>query len=336
MSIAWIFPGQGSQSVGMGHDLMDLGAEQMQQAEAILGWSLLDLTETELAQTTYAQPALFLVSAILTDILLARGHYPVCVAGHSLGEYSALYAAGVLDFSTTLNLVHQRAALMAQGSPGGMTAVIGFDRAHLEELCAATPGVTLANDNSPDQVVITGDSAAMAAVVAALKPKRAVPLAVSGAFHSPFMATAAQAFSQLLDPLPFSDPASLVFIPQGITMLAYGVAAIVAAIYQWLTVIWDVGGGYNEFDLRSNRATIVRYGYPGKNRLVKLTYGLDEIVGVRVEIKEGLNPKRALYLRIKGRGDIPLTRVGQPLSLAAIENQAAELARFLNVSLEGI
>jgi hypothetical protein len=136
--------------------------------------------------------------------------------------------------------------------------------------------------------------------------------------------------------LPFSDPASLVFIPQGITMLAYGVAAIVAAIYQWLTVIWDVGGGYNEFDLRSNRATIVRYGYPGKNRLVKLTYGLDEIVGVRVEIKEGLNPKRALYLRIKGRGDIPLTRVGQPLSLAAIENQAAELARFLNVSLEGI
>jgi [acyl-carrier-protein] S-malonyltransferase len=260
MSIAWIFPGQGSQSVGMGHDLMDLGAEQMQQAEAILGWSLLDLTETELAQTTYAQPALFLVSAILTDILLARGHYPVCVAGHSLGEYSALYAAGVLDFSTTLNLVHQRAALMAQGSPGGMTAVIGFDRAHLEELCAATPGVTLANDNSPDQVVITGDSAAMAAVVAALKPKRAVPLAVSGAFHSPFMATAAQAFSQLLDPLPFAparipiysnataaptqDPQQIKHnLKQQMTAGVRWRETVLAMAAAGVTTTWEVGSG---------------------------------------------------------------------------------------------
>ncbi|MEN9206179.1 MAG: photosystem I assembly protein Ycf4 [Thermostichales cyanobacterium SZTDM-1c_bins_54] len=136
--------------------------------------------------------------------------------------------------------------------------------------------------------------------------------------------------------LPFSDPASLLFIPQGITMLAYGVAALLAALYQWLTVLWDVGGGYNEFDQRTQQATIVRYGFPGQNRLVKLTYGFDEIVGLRVQIKEGLNPKRALYLRVKGRGDIPLTRVGQPLTLAEIENQAAELARFLNVPLEGI
>ncbi|GAB4217695.1 MAG: photosystem I assembly protein Ycf4 [Synechococcales cyanobacterium] len=136
--------------------------------------------------------------------------------------------------------------------------------------------------------------------------------------------------------LPFSDPASLMFIPQGITMLLYGTAAILAALYQWLTIVWDVGGGYNEFDQRTATATIVRYGYPGKNRLVKLTYAFSEIVGLRVEIKEGLNPKRAVYLRVKGRGEIPLTRVGQPLALAELENQAAELARFLNVTLEGI
>ncbi|MEN9206180.1 MAG: ACP S-malonyltransferase [Thermostichales cyanobacterium SZTDM-1c_bins_54] len=204
MKIAWIFPGQGSQAVGMGQDLAEVGAEHLHQAQEILGWSLLDLTETELAQTTYTQPALFLVSAILTDLLLGRGHGPDCVAGHSLGEYSALYAAGVLDFPTTLHLVQQRATLMAQGSPGGMTAVIGFDRQRLEELCAATVGVTIANDNSPDQVVITGDKGAIEQVVAALQPKRAVPLPVSGAFHSPFMARAAEQFNQILAGIPFA------------------------------------------------------------------------------------------------------------------------------------
>jgi hypothetical protein len=136
--------------------------------------------------------------------------------------------------------------------------------------------------------------------------------------------------------LPFSDPASLVFIPQGIAMLFYGVLGFLAGLYQWLSLYWNLGGGYNEFNRRTQKITLVRQGFPGKNREVRLEYDFAEVQSLRVELREGLNPRRAIYLRVKGRGDIPLTGVGQPPSLAEIENQAAEIARFLNVSLEGI
>lgn len=136
--------------------------------------------------------------------------------------------------------------------------------------------------------------------------------------------------------LPFADPTQLIFIPQGIAMGFYGVVALVLAIYLWLIISWNVGGGYNEFDKDANQLTIFRCGFPGKNRFIRIEHPLDQVLAVRVEIKEGLNPKRALYLKLKGRSDVPLTRVGQPLPLSELENQGAELARFLQVPLEGL
>jgi len=136
--------------------------------------------------------------------------------------------------------------------------------------------------------------------------------------------------------LPFSDPTQLYFVPQGLVMGFYGVAALLLATYLWLVVIWDVGGGYNEFNRDTGNARIFRWGFPGKNRQIDVTHKLEDIQAIRVDLREGVNPKRALYLRIKGKGDIPLTRVGQPLPLSALENQGAELARFLGVPLEGL
>lgn len=136
--------------------------------------------------------------------------------------------------------------------------------------------------------------------------------------------------------LPFTDPTQLIFIPQGIAMGFYGVAALGLATYLWLIVLWDVGGGYNEFSKADNQITIRRSGFPGENRTIQIQHPLEDVLAVRVDIREGLNPKRALYLRIKGRPEIPLTRVGQPIPLSELENQGAELARFLQVPLEGL
>ncbi|MEM9948058.1 MAG: photosystem I assembly protein Ycf4 [Cyanobacteria bacterium P01_D01_bin.36] len=137
--------------------------------------------------------------------------------------------------------------------------------------------------------------------------------------------------------LPFSDlPAQLVFIPQGIAMGFYGTAALLLCTYLSLIISWNVGSGFNKFDKTAGEAQIFRRGFPGKNREIDLRYPLADVLSVRAEIKEGLNPKRVLYLKVKGKGDIPLTRVGQPISLADLENQGAELARFLQVPLEGL
>jgi hypothetical protein len=133
-----------------------------------------------------------------------------------------------------------------------------------------------------------------------------------------------------------SDPTDLQFIPQGIALTFYGVAGSLVSLYLWLVILWDVGGGYNEFNKNTNKVKIFRWGYPGKNRRIELEHNLNEIEAVKAEIKEGLNPKRSLYLQIKGRRNIPLTRVGEPLSLSELENRGAELARFLGVPLEGI
>lgn len=136
--------------------------------------------------------------------------------------------------------------------------------------------------------------------------------------------------------LPFADPTQLIFIPQGIAMGFYGIAALALATYLWLLITWDVGGGYNEFDKGTDKVRISRSGFPGKDRRILIEHPLAEVMAVRVDIKEGINPKRALYLRLKGRPDIPLTRVGQPIALSDLENQGAELARFLQVPLEGL
>ena len=206
---AWVFPGQGSQAIGMGIDLLDLSAAKVkfQQAEEILGWSIPEICQTEekLSRTLYTQPCLYVIESILADLMRQQGRQPDLVAGHSLGEYVALYAAGVFDFESGLRLVKQRAELMDQVTGGMMIAVLGFNREKLENAIAQTPDVVLANDNSDGQVVISGTPEATQAVIDQVKPKRHLTLNVSGAFHSPFMATAAAEYEKLLASVPFAD-----------------------------------------------------------------------------------------------------------------------------------
>ena len=194
----------------MGVDLLaiDSAKKTFDRAAEILGWSVVDICqndEVKLANTRYTQPCLYVVEGILVDLLKQQGLTPDVVAGHSLGEYVALYAAGVFDFETGLQLVKRRAELMALASEGGMTALLGFDRSQLEAAIANTPDVVIANDNSAAQVVISGTVAGIATVVSQIKVKRAIPLNVSGAFHSPMMATAATEFGHLLAAIDFDD-----------------------------------------------------------------------------------------------------------------------------------
>ena len=217
MTLAWVFPGQGSQKLGMAAAVLELpGARQrFDQASALLGRDLLAICAGEgleaagepsdLNDTRNTQPALFVLESLLAEALLAQGRRPALVAGHSLGELVALHVAGVFDFATGLALMQRRSTLMAAAGGGAMTAVMGFERAELDALVAATAGVVIANDNSSAQVVLSGTPEAVAAVSSQLRCKRAVPLAVSGAFHSPFMAEAAAAFAADLEQVPFAD-----------------------------------------------------------------------------------------------------------------------------------
>lgn len=207
---AWVFPGQGSQSVGMGVDLLetDLAQQRFAQAEDILGWSVPEVCQSEddkVSSTLYTQPCLYVVESILADLLFAQGIAPDFVAGHSLGEYVALYAAKVFEFDAGLKLVKRRSELMSQASEGMMAALMGFKRPELDELLASTEGAVLANDNSPGQVVISGTPEAVQAVMDTIKAKRKVALKVSGAFHSPLMADAASEYQPILDSVPFQD-----------------------------------------------------------------------------------------------------------------------------------
>lgn len=207
---AWVFPGQGSQAIGMGTDLIDLpGAkDKFEQAEQILGWSVLEICQKEeekLSRTLYTQPCLYVVESILVDAMRDRGQQPDLVAGHSLGEYVALYAAGVFDFEAGLRLVKRRAELMDATAGGVMAALIGFNRDQLEQQIQQTPDVVLANDNSSAQVVISGTPTAVEELLGNIKAKRVVRLNVSGAFHSPLMETAATEFQKVLESVTFAD-----------------------------------------------------------------------------------------------------------------------------------
>jgi [acyl-carrier-protein] S-malonyltransferase len=207
--IAWVYPGQGSQSIGMANHLLEVGQAKFAQAQEILGWSVVDMCNSSidtLSQTQFTQPCLYTISAILTDQLKQEGQMPHLVAGHSLGEYSALYCAGVWDFADGLELVKQRAQLMSQAQGGKMTALIGFDRAQLEAIVAQEPEVVIANDNSPEQVVISGTESAVDRVVSQIKVKRAIPLPVSGAFHSPMMQEAQAQLAVRIAQAPWRAP----------------------------------------------------------------------------------------------------------------------------------
>ena len=216
MKIAWTFPGQGSQKPEMADAVLPLSGskERFALASEILGRDLLRICKgtansndelSDLNDTRNTQPALFVVESLLIDDFKRQGRKASFVAGHSLGEFVALYAAEVIDLKTALVLLKNRSELMASAGGGAMTAVIGFNRTELEDLIANTDGVVIANDNSSDQVVLSGAPDAVGLVAGKLKCKRKVPLKVSGAFHSPFMSKAADTFSLQLDDVIFND-----------------------------------------------------------------------------------------------------------------------------------
>jgi len=223
MSTAFLFPGQGSQFVGMGRDLYErepVARALYDEADARLGLALSRLCfegpEEALTDTAVQQPALFTTSLAAWAVLAARGEANAAyVAGHSLGEFSALAAAGALTFADGLTLVRRRGELMklaGERAPGGMAAILGLDAAPVADVCAAAAATTgrfvgVANDNCPGQVVITGDETALAEAMsqlAAAGARKVVRLPISIAAHSPLMAAVAGDFAAAVEATPLT------------------------------------------------------------------------------------------------------------------------------------
>ena len=228
---AYIFPGQGAQFVGMGLDLYEKSAEAkalFEAANGILGFSITDImfsgTDEDLKQTKVTQPAIFLHSVILSKVL-GKNFAPQMVAGHSLGEFSALVANEALSFEDGLQLVAKRATAMQKAcelQPGTMAAVLGLDDSKVEELCAAVDGiVTPANYNCPGQLVISGELKAVEAACEKMKEagaKRALVLPVGGAFHSVLMKPAEEELAAAIEQTTFHKPLCPVY--QNVTTTA--------------------------------------------------------------------------------------------------------------------
>jgi [acyl-carrier-protein] S-malonyltransferase len=219
---AFVFPGQGSQKVGMGKDIVEgwkLAEEIYKTADQVLGFSLSGLSfngpEDELGETRNTQPALLTYSYAVSEILMSRGFRPDFVAGHSLGEFSAILCAGMLTFDDALRIVRRRGELMAAADPegrGSMAVVLGLDDEKVKAVCAEvskTAYVEPVNFNCPGQVAISGIQEGIAAAEVALKAagaKRVLKLAVSGAFHSKLMEKAADEFRTFLGEFRFNKP----------------------------------------------------------------------------------------------------------------------------------
>ena len=217
MKQAYVFPGQGAQFSGMGKDLYEMNAEAkalFDKANEILGFNITEImfsgTADELKQTKVTQPAVFLHSVILAKVMNIQ---PAAVAGHSLGEFSALVAAGALSFEDGLRLVAKRAMAMqkcCESQPGGMAAILNLDDAVVEQVCAEIDGVVVAaNYNCPGQLVISGADEAVNDACAKLKEagaKRALRLPVGGAFHSPLMEAARAELEQAIAEVEFNTP----------------------------------------------------------------------------------------------------------------------------------
>jgi [acyl-carrier-protein] S-malonyltransferase len=219
MKRAYVFPGQGAQFVGMGNDLYEnspLANELFEEANAVLGFRITDLmfagADEDLKQTKVTQPAIFLHSVILAKTL-GGNFMPDMVAGHSLGEFSALVANGALTFEEGLVLVSKRAMAMqkaCEAQPSTMAAILGLDAKIVEDACNSIPDVVVAaNYNSPGQIAISGSIAGIDKAIIELKAKgakRALKLPVGGAFHSPLMEPARQELAEAINNARFSQP----------------------------------------------------------------------------------------------------------------------------------
>ena len=216
MQIAWVFPGQGSQKLGMGKDVITLedAKTKFDFASDVFGQDLFKICEEEsgksndndLNNTKNTQICLFLVESILLDALKMRGYNPDFVAGHSLGEITALYAAKVISFESCVSLIKIRSELMSKAPTGSMAALIGFDRDILESLVNNKEDIFIANDNSASQVVLSGKKETLEEISKELKCKRFIFLNVSGAFHSSYMNEPSERFSEYLDSINFNEP----------------------------------------------------------------------------------------------------------------------------------
>jgi len=216
MQIAWVFPGQGSQKLGMAKEVITLedAKTRFDYASNVFGIDLFKIceedadknNENDLNNTKNTQICLFLVESILLDALKQRGYNPDFVAGHSLGEITALYAAKVISFENCVSLIRIRSELMSKAPTGSMAALIGFDRNILENLVKNKEGIFIANDNSASQVVLSGSRETLDEISKEIKCKRFINLNVSGAFHSSYMNEPSKRFSEYLDSVTFSEP----------------------------------------------------------------------------------------------------------------------------------
>ena len=217
MTVAWIFPGQGSQKIGMVKQLENLPntKERFSYASEIFDRDLFEICESnsepinpinDLNDTRNTQICLFLVESILLDALKNNGLKPSYVAGHSLGEITALYCADIFSFEDCVSLIKLRSQLMAAAGKGSMAAVIGFDRDQLDLLVKQIDDVVIANDNSSSQVVLSGSNEALENLSRKITCKRFLKLNVSGAFHSPFMQEPSAKFSEHLKQIKFKSP----------------------------------------------------------------------------------------------------------------------------------
>ena len=217
MQTAWFFPGQGSQKLGMGKDVLELNDAKgrFDLASNIFNKDLYQICglqtennseEESLNNTKNTQICLFLVESILLDSLKSKGYKPDYLAGHSLGEITALYAAEVLSFEECVSLIKIRSELMSSAVKGSMAALIGFDIEELRKSVEALDDVVIANDNSSSQVVLSGKREELENLSKIISCKRFIFLNVSGAFHSHFMKEPSQKFSKYLDDLNFKEP----------------------------------------------------------------------------------------------------------------------------------